>query len=99
MVLTTSGAAPYTRFMADEPVTERTLAGSDLDELSTDELVERMNAEDASVSGAVRAALPSIAAVVDAIVARLEAGGRLLYVGAGSSGRLAEADAAECEGT
>jgi N-acetylmuramic acid 6-phosphate etherase len=84
----------------DQPVTEaRADASADLDLRSTRELVEEMNRQDASVAGAVAAALGEIAAVVDEIVQRLGRGGRLIYVGAGSSGRLAEVDAAECETT
>src|SRR5687767_3296191 len=80
-----------------EPVTERRArAGSDIDLRSTLELVELINDEDALAAPAVRTAAPALAAAVDAIVERLEAGGRLLYVGAGSSGRLAAVDAAEC---
>ncbi len=74
-------------------------AGSDLDLRSTLELVQLMNAEDASVPLAVAAESEAIAAAVDAIAARLLDGGRLVYVGAGTSGRLAAVDAAECEST
>ena len=83
--------------MTPEPVTEqRSAAGADLDLRSTAELVSLINAEDATVAGAVAAAAAELAAAIDAIVARLESGGRLVYVGAGSSGRLALVDAAEC---
>ena len=68
----------------------------DLDLRPTAELVRLINTEDTTVADAVGAAADSIARAVDAIVARLEAGGRLVYVGAGSSGRIAAADAAEC---
>ena len=74
-------------------------ASADLDLRSTAELVELMNAEDAAVPLAVAAARASIAQSVDAIAARLRDGGRLLYVGAGTSGRLARVDAVECEST
>jgi N-acetylmuramic acid 6-phosphate etherase len=73
--------------------------GADLDLRSTDELVELMNAQDLTVPAAVAAAAPAIAAAIDEIAARLRDGGRLIYVGAGTSGRLAELDAAECEAT
>jgi N-acetylmuramic acid 6-phosphate etherase len=63
------------------------------------ELVELMNAADATVHAAVAAAAPAIATVVDAVAERLRAGGRLVYVGAGSSGLLAALDAFECEAT
>jgi N-acetylmuramic acid 6-phosphate etherase len=77
----------------------RDAAGADLDLRSTVELVELMNAEDATVPAAVADAAPSIAALVDDVAARLALGGRLVYVGAGTSGRLAALDAAECETT
>jgi len=64
-----------------------------------DELVELMNAHDATVAAAVAAAGPEIAVAIDAIAERLKGGGRLVYAGAGTSGRLAELDAAECEAT
>src|SRR3954470_14191291 len=71
----------------------------DLDLRTTRELVELMNRQDAAVPAAVGSQAGRIAAAVDAIVDRLEAGGRLVYVGAGTSGRLAELDAYECEAT
>ena len=77
----------------------RDAAGADLDLRSTAELVELMNGEDASVPSAVAASAPAVAALVDDVAARLALGGRLLYVGAGTSGRLAALDAAECEAT
>lgn len=69
---------------------------ANLDQLSALEIVQLMNAEDATVAAAVQAALPQIAAAVEAIAARLLAGGRLIYAGAGTSGRLGVLDAAEC---
>jgi len=80
-----------------EPVTEvRAEEHADLDLQSTRGLVELLNDEDAKVPTAVRSAAGPLAAAIDAIVQRLEDGGRLVYVGAGSSGRLALVDAAEC---
>jgi N-acetylmuramic acid 6-phosphate etherase len=70
-----------------------------LDLLSSLGVVRAMNREDARVAPAVRRALPAIALAVDAIVKALRGGGRLLYVGAGTSGRLAALDAAECPPT
>ena len=55
-----------------------------------------INDEDAHVAEAVARATREIAAVIDAIVSSLETGGRLVYVGAGTSGQIAAADAAEC---
>jgi N-acetylmuramic acid 6-phosphate etherase len=63
------------------------------------DLVELMNTVDATVPSAVAAVAPAIAEAVDATAARLRAGGRLVYVGAGSSGRIAALDASECEAT
>src|SRR5580700_10929216 len=62
---------------------------------STIGIVRAIHREDASVVRAVPAALPAIARAVDAIAAALQRGGRLFYVGAGTSGRLAALDAAE----
>jgi N-acetylmuramic acid 6-phosphate etherase len=73
----------------------RDAAGADLDLRSTAELVELMNAEDATVAAAVGAASRAVAALVDDVAARLALGGRLLYVGAGTSGRLAALVAGE----
>jgi len=64
--------------------------------MSALDIVTLMNDEDATVPGAVRRALPAIARAVDDIAVRLRRGGRLIYVGAGTSGRLAELDALEC---
>jgi N-acetylmuramic acid 6-phosphate etherase len=84
----------------DDLVTEAPSPGaSDLDLQSTRELVALMNREDAAVPAVVADAGDPIAAAIDAIVERLGRGGRLIYVGAGSSGRLAAVDAAECETT
>lgn len=69
---------------------------SELDTMTSLQIVQLMNDEDAAVPAAVRAALPAIAEAIDAIAARLKRGGRLVYVGAGTSGRLAVLDAVEC---
>jgi N-acetylmuramic acid 6-phosphate etherase len=81
------------------PTEGRIEAAAELDRRSTRELVELMNREDATVPAAVGAAATEIAALVDAVAERLERGGRLVYVGAGTSGRLAAVDAAECVAT
>ncbi len=70
-----------------------------IDELSTLEMMRVMNDEDATIAAAVREALPEIAAVVDAIAERFARGGRLFYLGAGTSGRLGVLDASECPPT
>jgi N-acetylmuramic acid 6-phosphate etherase len=74
----------------------RDSAGADLDLRSTPELVELMNTEDATVPAAVAGASAQIALLIDGVVSRLAASGRLVYVGAGTSGGLAALDAAEC---
>jgi N-acetylmuramic acid 6-phosphate etherase len=66
---------------------------------STRELVELMNREDATVPAAVGSIAGELARAIDAIAERLRDGGRLVYVGAGSSGAIAALDAAECEAT
>ena len=71
----------------------------DIDLLSTRELVARINAEDKLVAQAVEAELPKIAQAVDLIEQAFRAGGRLIYIGAGTSGRLGVLDAAECPPT
>jgi N-acetylmuramic acid 6-phosphate etherase len=84
----------------DDLITEaRSSETRDLDLRSTDELVALMNHQDAVVPAAVTSSAAAIAAVVDTVVDRLQAGGRLVYVGAGTSGRLAAVDASECEAT
>jgi N-acetylmuramic acid 6-phosphate etherase len=69
------------------------------DERSTAELLELMGAADEQVPQAVRRQREAVARVIDAIVERLRGGGRLIYVGAGTSGGLAALDAEECEAT
>lgn len=70
-----------------------------LDRKSTMEILRILNGEDCRVAPVVRRELPRIARAVDAIVRSFRAGGRLIYVGAGTSGRLAVLDAAECPPT
>ena len=70
-----------------------------LDLMSSLEIASTINAEDARVAAAVRRALPQIAQAIDWIAASLKRGGRLIYVGAGSSGRIAALDAVECPPT
>jgi N-acetylmuramic acid 6-phosphate etherase len=83
----------------DELVTEARGVNTDIDLMTSHELVELMNDEDELVAPAVRGASRAIADMTDAVVDRLQAGGRLLYIGAGSSGAIAALDAAECETT
>ncbi|MDX1935426.1 MAG: N-acetylmuramic acid 6-phosphate etherase [Capsulimonadales bacterium] len=82
---------------ASLPVTELPNPHTEnLDRLSTVEMLARINDEDATVAAAVRTQLPRIADAVDAIAAALRTGGRLIYIGAGTSGRLGILDASEC---
>jgi N-acetylmuramic acid 6-phosphate etherase len=74
-------------------------ASAGLDRKSALEIARLINAEDAKVAPAVKRALPQIARAIDLIAAALSNGGRLLYVGTGTSGRIAALDAAECPPT
>jgi N-acetylmuramic acid 6-phosphate etherase len=78
---------------------ERNPASKNLDRMSAIEVVRLMNREDEKVARAVGREIPTIARAIDAIVARMKAGGRLLYVGAGTSGRIGILDASECPPT
>ncbi len=80
-------------------VTESRREDVDYSVRSTRELVELMNREDATVPAAVGSIAGELARAIDAIAERLRDGGRLVYVGAGSSGAIAALDAAECEAT
>src|SRR5262245_63313781 len=82
--------------LATEQRNPRTM---DLDMLEVPELLARISAEDRTVADAVAKELPHIARAVDYIVASFKAGGRLVYVGAGTSGRLGVLDASECPPT
>ena len=83
-----------------DPLTEsRNPATEQIDTLSTLEMVERICQEDARVAPAVALEKRSIAAAIEAIHHRMEQGGRLIYLGAGTSGRLGVLDAAECPPT
>ncbi|UZH02810.1 N-acetylmuramic acid 6-phosphate etherase [Pantoea anthophila] len=77
----------------------RNPASQNIDELSTEAMLRIINDEDKKVALAVEAILPQIAAAVDAICAAFRAGGRLIYCGAGTSGRLGILDASECPPT
>ncbi|MGJ5898795.1 N-acetylmuramic acid 6-phosphate etherase [Streptomyces sp. V2] len=70
-----------------------------IDELSTLDIARLMNREDAGVPAAVATQLPVISAAIDAIALRMRRGGRLIYMGAGTAGRLGVLDASECPPT
>lgn len=71
----------------------------DIDKVSTLEMVRKINNEDKKVAEAVEAELPKIAEAIDGIVKGMHKGGRLIYIGAGTSGRLGVLDASECPPT
>jgi N-acetylmuramic acid 6-phosphate etherase len=85
--------------LATLPTESRNPASEHIDQLSTLDMLRIINEEDAKVAAAVAAELPNIANAVDAIAARFEQGGRLFYIGAGTSGRLGVLDASECPPT
>ena len=77
----------------------RNRATENLDKMSSLELVTAMNREDAVVPRAIRKVLPEIAKAVDLVTHHLAQGGRLIYVGSGTSGRIGALDASECSPT
>jgi N-acetylmuramic acid 6-phosphate etherase len=86
--------------MAEIPITEtRNPATFDIDTLSTLDMVRLINAEDHRVAGAVSHELSAIAKAIDRIAEQMRKGGRLIYAGAGTSGRLGVLDASECPPT
>src|SRR2546430_2007151 len=86
--------------MLDHLQTEgRNPAAANLDELTALEIVRLMNAEDAQVAAAVATQGEAIARAIDLVADRLQQGGRLIYAGAGTSGRLGVLDATECPPT
>jgi len=78
---------------------QRLTASAAVDAMSTEQILRLMNTQDTQVPQVVRHAIPAITGVTDRVVASLHRGGRLIYVGAGSSGRLGVLDAAECPPT
>ena len=86
--------------MRQTPVTERRNQNTrNIDRLSTAEMLQRMNEEDKKVPLAVEKEIPNIAEAVDVVTGQLRNGGRLFYLGAGTSGRLGVLDASECPPT
>lgn len=84
----------------DKLTTEsRNLNTSNIDKVSTLEMVKIINDEDKKVAEAVEKEIPKIAQAIDYIVERIKKGGRLIYIGAGTSGRLGILDASECPPT
>ncbi|MBX9600524.1 MAG: N-acetylmuramic acid 6-phosphate etherase [Bryobacteraceae bacterium] len=84
----------------DKLLTEQANPASEgIDRKSTVEMLEIINAADAEIAAAVRAEIPAIARAVDAVADAMRRGGRLFYIGAGTSGRLGVLDASECPPT
>jgi N-acetylmuramic acid 6-phosphate etherase len=80
-------------------ITESSSNHDDLHKMSISELLKNINLEDQTVAVTVQKVIPQIEALVDQIVPRMEKGGRLFYIGAGTSGRLGILDASECPPT
>ena len=78
---------------------QRNPRSANIDQVSTAEMLAIINAEDRTVAETVERAIPAMTAVLDLLVARVRGGGRLFYIGAGTSGRLGVLDASECPPT
>jgi N-acetylmuramic acid 6-phosphate etherase len=78
---------------------QRNPSSMKMDEMTTEEVLRLINSEDALVADAVQKEIPHITVVVNELVIRLKIGGRLVYIGAGTSGRMGVIDAAECPPT
>lgn len=85
--------------MPFEKITEADSRYHHLEHMPVRELLEHINTEDALVPALIRSVIPDIAALIHAVVDKMFAGGRLLYIGAGTSGRLGIVDASECPPT
>ena len=85
--------------LANLPTELRNPATERIDQVSTLDMLRIINEEDSKVAAAVAVVLPQIAQAIDAIARRFEQGGRLFYIGAGTSGRLGVLDASECPPT
>lgn len=94
-----NGVSPRKSKLRDLRTEQQNSASTGLDTLSALEIARVINQEDKKVAAAVEHALPQIAQAIDAIADAVRSGGRLIYVGAGTSGRLAALDAAECPPT
>src|SRR5690606_12917527 len=82
-----------------KPTTEQSSRYTDLEKMSTGELLRNMNREDKTVPEIIEKEIPAIEKLVDVIVGQIQKGGRLFYIGAGTSGRLGVLDASECPPT
>ena len=82
-----------------EKVTEKSSLYRHLEKMSTEELLININREDQKVALAIKKEIPSILPLIDIVAEKMENGGRLFYIGAGTSGRLGVVDASECPPT
>ena len=83
----------------NNPDTEKESLYANLEKMSTEEILMGINAEDKKVSTVIKKQIPNIEKLVDAIVVKMQQGGRLFYIGAGTSGRIGILDASECPPT
>ncbi len=83
----------------NNPDTEKESLYTDLDKMSTHEILVGINAEDKKVATVIEKQIPKIEQLINVIVSKLKAGGRLFYIGAGTSGRIGILDASECPPT
>ncbi|MFY0601548.1 MAG: N-acetylmuramic acid 6-phosphate etherase [Cyclobacteriaceae bacterium] len=81
------------------PITENESHYHDIEKMSTSEILYSINTEDAKVASAIKACLPQVEKLVEATFDRMKEGGRLFYIGSGTSGRLGVVDASECPPT
>ncbi|MDF3076650.1 MAG: N-acetylmuramic acid 6-phosphate etherase [Sphingobacteriaceae bacterium] len=87
------------KFLMMKRTTEQDSAYDNLEQMSLDELLRGINNEDKTVAFAVEKSIPAIKKLAEAVVKKMKAGGRLFYIGAGTSGRLGVVDASECPPT
>ncbi len=86
-------------FLKDLSTEQSNPASKDIDRKNTEEILRVINSEDAKIPALVEKAIPNLVPLVDAVVKSFEAGGKLVYIGAGTSGRLGVLDASECPPT
>ncbi len=83
----------------NKPLTEQDSNYDGLDKMSTENLLRNINSEEQTVALAVESEISAIESLVEAVFSRMKNGGRLFYMGAGTSGRLGVVDASECPPT
>ena len=85
--------------MSFDKITESDSKYDDLEKKSVNQLLEIINREDHSVASSVQKVIPKINKLVNKVISQIESGGRLFYIGSGTSGRLGIIDASECPPT